>query len=115
MVQDNTWRGQGVPSTWTRSSRTSRLRRGVLPRRALAEQAEDLVEQVGQQRIEGVAVQQVGDRAEEVAQQIAGARLGGDVEHDPIEVDPQPEDVEVERAELQVQDLAVARAAEQGG
>src|SRR3954471_1013370 len=105
-------------TTWRRS-RTSwdaaRLAAGVVAGREThkdgrrLEGGEDPAEHVGQTR-RAVAVQEMSNCAEKVADEIAGTGLGGDVELDLIEIDIQPEKVQVKRAEIEVQDLARAGA-----
>ena len=58
---------------------------------------QDLVEQVGDSAERCIAIEQVGDGAEEVAEQVAGARLGGDVEHDATDIYLEPEQVHRQR------------------
>src|SRR4051812_28426312 len=68
-------------------------------------ETEQLIEQVRQSG-DAVAVEQPGDRAQQVAEQVARARLGRDVQVDRVEVDDQAQHVEVEGAGVQLQDLA---------
>ena len=51
-------------------------------------------------------VEQTGHGAEQVAQEVAGAGGGDDVEHDLVEVHLEPEQVEVQRPQHEVQDVA---------
>src|SRR5215216_1634956 len=69
----------------------------------------DLVEAVGEVAElaeQAVLVEDAGQRAQQVAEQVAGARDRGDVEVNLVELDPEPEQVEVQRAERQVQNVA---------
>src|SRR5215217_7143940 len=69
----------------------------------------DLVEAVGEiaeLAEQAVLVEDAGERAQQVAEQVAGARDGGDVELDLVELDAEAEQVQVQRAERQVQDVA---------
>lgn len=78
--------------------------------RGMLEQMEYLVEQVGEDAIERQAtVEQASHCTKQVAEQVAGTRLGGDVEDNPIEVDHQPKQIEIDRTEGEVQDLARPR------
>ena len=54
----------------------------------------------------GTTVEQPGHGAEQVAQEVAGAGGGHDVEHDLVEVHLEPEEVEVQRPQHEVQDVA---------
>ena len=72
----------------------------------LTQQVVQLAEQAGQR----AAVEQTGDGAQQVAQQVAGSGCGDDVEHDLVEVDLQAEKVEVERSEDEMQDVARGHA-----
>ena len=54
-------------------------------------------------------LEQAGHRAEQVPEQIPGAGHGDDVEHDPVEVDLEPEQVKVQRCQHQVRVSQVAR------
>lgn len=54
-----------------------------------ADDREDLVQEPGDPLERAAVVEQAGDCAEQVAQQVAGTLLGGDVEHDLIEVHDQ--------------------------
>jgi len=67
-----------------------------------------LVQQRAQLRQQSAAVEQAGDPAEQIAQQVARSRLRGDVEHDLVEMHQQPEQIQIERTELEVKDLAGA-------
>ena len=73
----------------------------------LAEDRENPVEESGDGPKRARAVKQPSNRAQQVPEQIAGTRHGRDVQHDLVQVDHQAEQVKVERAEDQVQDLAV--------
>ena len=68
----------------------------------LSQQVVELGEQAGQ----GAAIEEAGDRAEQVAQQVAGSGRRDDVEDDLVEADLEAQQVEVERSEHQVQDVA---------
>src|SRR5262245_34069396 len=70
--------------------------------RAVVPSPQQVVQQVEQLRQRTHRVDQAGDGAEQVAQQVARPRLAGDVEDDLVELDPQAEQIEVERAEHQV-------------
>src|SRR5262249_43101765 len=80
-----------------------------------AECGEELVERLGELAHEASAaptpgaVEQIGDRAEQVAEEISGTLLGGNIEHDLVEVDHQAEEIEVERTEDEIENLARLR------
>src|SRR5262249_49419866 len=80
-----------------------------------AECGEELVERLGELAHEASAaptpgaVEQIGDRAEQVAKEISGTLLGGDIEHDLVEVDHQAEEIEVERTADEIENLARLR------
>src|SRR3954466_143885 len=78
-----------------------------------SEHIEDVVQLIHQSRQRRGAVQQVGDGAEQVAEQIARTRLGGDVQNDLAEIYVQPEQVEVERGEDEIEDVTVRRRGRQ--
>ena len=69
---------------------------------ALPEETEQLVQQSHDDIGGRVAVQQAGDPTQEAPEEVPRTLFGGDVEHDSIEVHDEPEQVEVERAELQL-------------
>ena len=75
----------------------------------LTQQSQQLVQEVRDLRQQASAVEEVRDRAEQVPEQVPGAGQGRDVEHDPVEVDGQPEQVEIERPQLEVKDSARGR------
>jgi hypothetical protein len=75
----------------------------------LVEQRVDRGQEPSDGSVERVRVEQPGHRAQQVAQQVAGARLGHDVEVDLAEIDDQAEQVDLGRAELQVEDVATVR------
>src|SRR4051795_2601134 len=69
----------------------------------LVEDRAEPVEKLGQ----GPAgVEQVGDSAEQVAEQLAGPRLGHDVQDDAVEVYLEAEQIKVEGPQDQVKDVA---------
>src|SRR6476620_8652684 len=74
-----------------------------------AQDAEQLVEQGGDLAKDRVqwepAVEQAGDGAEEVADEFTGSGLGGDGQVHGVQVHLQSEQVEVQRAEDEVEDL----------
>src|SRR5687768_13499530 len=76
--------------------------------------AQNVVQQAQDPGERSAAVEEPCHGAQQVAEKVAGSRLGADVEHDPIEVHHEPEKVEIERPELEVEDLArrVGRVAE---
>ena len=74
-----------------------------------AEQAVQDVEQVLDRRVGAGTVEKVRHRAEQVAEEIPRARNRGDVQMNGVEVHDQPEQVQVERAEHEIEDLAVRR------
>ena len=64
------------------------------------QQRQDLVQHLRQTaRI----IEKVCNRAEEIAEQVAGARLGGDVEDDAAQVDLQAENVQRDRPDVEMQ------------
>jgi hypothetical protein len=67
--------------------------------------SDDLLEQPGQT---GRAVEETGDRAEQVAEQVPGTLLSCDLEVHLVELDHQAEQIQLERAEGEVEDLAGA-------
>src|SRR6478752_4242436 len=71
-----------------------------------AQAAEQLVEQLRDQRQRRAAVEQTGDGAEQVTEQVAGAGDRGDLEVDRGQVDDQAEQVEMKRPEVEREDLA---------
>ncbi len=83
------------------------MRRGVAAAFQLAEYRENLVQQPGQTTR---AVEQARDRAEQIAEQVAGAGLGGDVQDDATEIDLQAEQIERDRSDVEVQYVAGGRA-----
>ena len=62
------------------------------------EHADELIEQVHELLAERPGIEQTGDRAQQVAEQIARAGLRRDVEYHLIQVDDQTEQIEVERS-----------------
>src|SRR5436309_2535150 len=68
--------------------------------------AKDLVQQPRDTTQWAIVVQQASDGAKQVAQQVARAGLRSDVEDDLIQMHHQTQQVEIQRAKLQVQDLA---------
>src|SRR3954453_20580321 len=84
------WEGTGHRDTFEWA-----LQRG----RRETKDAEQLVEQVAEQAI---VVEQTGDGTEEVAEQIAGSGLRRDIKHDLVQMDNQPQQIEVKRAEDQM-------------
>src|SRR5688572_25768841 len=79
---------------------------------AQVEGAQDLVQQglqLAEEAGERSAVEQAGHRAQQVAEQVARTGDRRDVEHDAVELDAKPQDVEVQRAEHQVEDVAGGR------
>src|SRR5690349_3407768 len=95
----------GVGATWR--CVTLGVRRLVSD--AQVQGVEDLTQQVVQlteQPRQRSAVEQAGDGAQQVAEQVAGSGGRDDVEHDLVEVDLQAKEVEVERSEDEVQDVA---------
>ena len=79
------------------------------PSDAESELAQDLVEEtdeLAEQARERATIQEAGDRAEQVAEQLTRTGSGDDVEHDLLEVYLETQDVEVEGAQHQVQDVA---------
>ena len=73
-----------------------------------AEDAQNPVEQSGDGSERARTVQQPGNGAEQVTEEVARSLLGGDVQLDLIEIHNQPEQVQVERAEDQVEDVTRA-------
>ena len=75
----------------------------------LAQDGEQLVEQCGDLSEDDVewesAVEQVGDGAEQIADEFTGPGLGGDVQVHGVQVHLQSEQVQVQRSEDEVQDL----------
>ena len=90
-------RGGGVRRVIGRAA-ASRLRRAT--NLEPVEDVENLIEQLRQPRR---VVEQIGYGAEQVAEEIARARNGGDVEDDAAQVDVQAEQVEVERPEIEME------------
>src|SRR4051812_40400032 len=88
------------PPVWSRQS-YSFVEPGLERSQDLVQQVDDLL-----QRAAEPAVQQVGDRAQQVAEQIAGTGLSSDVEHDLIQVDHQAQQIQVKRTERQMKDVA---------
>src|SRR5204863_9128512 len=75
----------------------------------LPEDAQDAVEKIRESRQWTASVEEPGNRAQEVPEKVAWTLLSRDIEDHPVEVDHQPEQVQIERPESQVQDLAGAR------
>ena len=75
----------------------------VLPQRA-----KQVVQETHESRKWPALIEQVGDGAQQVAQQVARTGLRGDVQNDLVEMDLQSQEVEVQRPQLQVEDLAAA-------
>src|SRR5919107_848882 len=78
---------------WCRRSRRERQQR-----------VEDLDELAERRACERLRVQQVDNRAQQVAEQVAGTRHRLDQEADLVRRDPQSEQVQVDRPEHQVED-----------
>jgi hypothetical protein len=83
---------------------------GLLPPHQLLKGSQNLVQQsleLGQQGAQRAsAIQQVGNGTQQVAQKIASTRDRGDIEHDLIQVDYKPKDVEVEWAQYKIDEAA---------
>src|SRR4051812_35079653 len=67
---------------------------------------EDLVEEVGQAAQWRTAVEEVGDRTQEVPEEVPGGLLSGDVELDLVQVDHEAKEIKVQWPEREVQDVA---------
>jgi cell division ATPase FtsA len=79
----------------------------------------DLAQPRGQGIRRGIAVQNVRQAAQQVSQQVAAAGLGGDIQLDRtavaiVEIYDQSEHVEIDRTEVQIENIAVAVAARRG-
>ena len=72
----------------------------------LSEKAQQRIQERGNLRKRGTAVEQTGNGAEQVAQQIARSGDGDDIQDHLVEVYGQPQEIEIERAQHQVQDVA---------
>src|SRR4051794_36751784 len=73
------------------------------------EDAQDRGEQRGDLRgRQRVRIEQPGDRAQQVAEQGVGARDGLDQRVDRVRADPQAQQVQIDRPEMEAEDLACA-------
>src|SRR5215211_2940202 len=72
-------------------------------------QTEQLIQEIGETAEAAAAVQRVRETAEQVAEQVARARLAGDRQVHLVEVHDEAEQVEVQWPECQVEDRARAR------
>src|SRR3954452_25501682 len=70
----------------------------------LVEQVRDPLEQAGEASGAARVVKETRDRAEEIAEEVPRALLRGDLQVHLVEVDDEPEQVEVQRPECQVED-----------
>ena len=75
----------------------------------LVQQRDDAVEKAPEAAATGGRVEDARDGTEEVAEKVPGSLLCGDVEYDLVEMHDQPQQVEIERAEREVKDVARTR------
>ena len=69
------------------------------------EQPEKLVQHIRETARRRVRVEQPGDTAKEVPEQVARPRLGGDVEMHLVEMDQESKQVEIQRTKCQIENL----------
>src|SRR5215813_14030976 len=73
---------------------------------SLSQDAEDMVELVGNTCQGPTVIQQMCDSTEQVAEQVPRSLLCGDGKHHSVQVNHQSQQIEIERAQRQSQDLA---------
>ena len=79
------------------------------------EYVQDGVQEVPDDAEQASSIQKTGDGTQQVAQEIAGSRFGGDVQHHPVELNPQPEEILVQGSEDEPQDVATRKRSGSGG
>src|SRR6185295_8771548 len=76
----------------------------------LVQQRDDAVQDSAEPAAARWRIKEASDRTEEIAQEVSGTLLRRDVENDLVEMHNQPQQVEIERAEREVKDVAGARS-----
>ena len=70
----------------------------------VAERSDQVIERGDELLNWAAAIEQTGDRAQQIAEQIAGPRLRDDVDHERIrQIDDQPQQVEMNRSDHEIQ------------
>ena len=78
---------------------------------SLSEDGEDLIQQVRQESGIEATIKETGDGAQQVTEKVSRTLLCVDIKHNLVQVDLKPQEVQIERSELQMEDVAAARCA----